>query len=80
MMPSLNSSLRTHARSQKPALATHLFRPPLLGAAISTESGQVPKSFPKIFSTPAVSLRLFGLSIICKRIVVGAPGLEPGTR
>jgi hypothetical protein len=75
----LTLRLATHARSHNRVPANNLCpSAAMLGGAISTEIGQVPKSFPKISSTAAGSQRAFGLLIVCKKIVAGAPGLNLG--
>ena len=51
-----------------------------LGVRLAVTIVGVPKSFPKMPCEAAGSQRTFGLLLFFKGFLVGAPGLEPGTR
>jgi len=51
-----------------------------LGVRLAVTIVGVPKSFPKTACKAAGSQRSFGLLIFFRMLLVGAPGLEPGTR
>ena len=51
-----------------------------LGVRLAVTIVGVPKRFPKTPYDAAGSQQSFGLLIFFKELMVGAPGLEPGTR